>query len=187
MIEIRFHGRGGQGAVKASDILAMAAFAENKRVQAFPFFGVERRGAPVTAFTRISDEIIRIHCYIYEPDILVVLDPTLIEAIPISDGLKPNGKIIINSQKSPDSFDFPDAVNPQIYTVDCSSIAVKYGLGSPSAPIVNTAILGAIAKSTKLVKIESIMEAIKERIPFKKDKNALAAKTTYEQLQILEA
>ncbi len=183
MIEIRFHGRGGQGAVKASDILAMAAFEEGKQVQAFPFFGVERRGAPVTAFTRISEVDIRIHCYIYEPDILVVLDPSLIGAVPIGEGLKPNGKIIINTQKAPGDFSFPDAESPQIFTVDCSSIAVKHGLGSESAPIVNTAILGAIASATKLVKIDSVMQAIKEKIPVQKEKNALAAKETYDNLQ----
>ncbi|MFO7889221.1 MAG: 2-oxoacid:acceptor oxidoreductase family protein [bacterium] len=183
MIEIRFHGRGGQGAVKASDILAMAAFEEGKQVQAFPFFGVERRGAPVTAFTRISEDEIRIHCYIYEPDVLVVLDPSLIGAVPISEGLKPNGKIIINTQRKPKDFSFPDAESPEIHTVDCSSIAVKHGLGSKSAPIVNTAILGAIASATKLVGIESIMNAIKEKIPVKKEKNALAAKETYDNLQ----
>ncbi len=183
MIEIRFHGRGGQGSVKASDVLALAAFAEGKQVQAFPFFGVERRGAPVTAFTRISDEEIRIHCYIYEPDVLVVLDSSLIGAVPISEGLKPNGKIIINTQKKPDDFRFPDAESPQIFTVNCSSIAVKHGLGTKSAPIVNTAILGAIASATKLVTIESVMEAIKERIPIKREENALAAKETYDNLQ----
>jgi 2-oxoacid:acceptor oxidoreductase gamma subunit (pyruvate/2-ketoisovalerate family) len=182
MIEIRFHGRGGQGSVKASDILAMAAFAEGKEVQAFPFFGVERRGAPVTAFTRISDGEIRIHCYIYEPDVLVVLDPTLIGAIPLTDGLKPNGKIIINTQKEPDEFSFLEAENPKVYTVDCSSIALKHGLGTKAAPIVNTTILGAVVKATGLTSIESIMNAIKEKIPFKKEDNALAAKETFEAL-----
>ena len=183
MIEIRFHGRGGQGAVKASDILAMAAFTEGKEVQAFPFFGVERRGAPVTAFTRISDEEIRIHCYIYEPDVLVVLDPTLIGAVPLTNGLKPNGKIIINTERKPEDFSFPDAKNPHIYSVDCSSIALQYGLGSKAAPIVNTAILGAVSKATGLVGINSIMGAIKERIPLKKDDNAKAAKETFDKLK----
>lgn len=182
MIEIRFHGRGGQGAVKASDILAMAAFREGKEVQAFPFFGVERRGAPVTAFTRISDNEIRIHCYIYEPDVLVVLEPTLIGAVPLTDGLKPNGKIIINTVRKPEEFDFPGVENPHVYTVDCASIAMKYGLGSKAAPIVNTTILGAVAKATGLATIESIMEAIKEKIPVKKDENAAAAQETYQHL-----
>lgn len=184
MLEIRFHGRGGQGAVKASDILAMAAFREGKEVQAFPFFGVERRGAPVTAFTRISDGEIRIHCYIYEPDVLVVLDPTLIGAVPLTDGLKPNGKIIINTEHQPKDFSFPETENPKVYTVDCSSIALKYGLGTKAAPIVNTAILGSVSKATGLASIESIMEAIKEKIPIHKEKNALAAKESYDQLQV---
>jgi len=183
MLEIRFHGRGGQGAVKASDILAMAAFREGKEVQAFPFFGVERRGAPVTAFTRISDNEIRIHCYIYEPDVLVVLDPTLIAAVPLTDGLKPNGKIIINTERQPKDFSFPETENPKVYTVDCSSIALKYGLGTRAAPIVNTAILGLVSRATGLASIESIMEAIKEKIPINKEKNALAAKESYDQLQ----
>ena len=183
MLEIRFHGRGGQGAVKASDILAMAAFKEGKEVQAFPFFGVERRGAPVTAFTRISEEEIRIHCYIYEPDVLVVLDPTLIGAVPLTDGLKPNGKIIINTERQPDDFSFPDIENPEIYTADCSSIALKYGLGTKAAPIVNTAILGAVSKATELASIESIAEAIKEKIPLRKEENAQAARESYDKLR----
>ncbi len=182
MVEIRFHGRGGQGAVKASDILAMAAFQEGKEVQAFPFFGVERRGAPVTAFTRISQEEIRIHCYIYEPDVLVVLDPTLIGPIPLTDGLKRNGKIIINSERDSNAFSFPDTENSTVFTIDCSSIALKYGLGSRASPIVNTAILGAIAKVTDLVSIESIKKAIKEKIPLYKEKNAMAAQETYESI-----
>lgn len=183
MLEIRFHGRGGQGAVKASDILAMAAFAEGKEVQAFPFFGVERRGAPVTAFTRISDEEIRIHCYIYEPDVLIVLDPTLIGSVPLTEGLQPNGKIIINTVRKPEEFPFPKVENPIVYTVDCSSIALKYGLGTKEAPIVNTAILGAVAKATGLVSIQSTMDAIRERIPVKREENAQAAKETYEKVQ----
>jgi len=183
MVEIRFHGRGGQGAVKASDILAMAAFAEGKEVQAFPFFGVERRGAPVTAFTRISDEEIRIHCYIYEPHVLVVLDPTLIGAVPLTDGLRPNGKIVINTERKTEDFSFPEAEDPRVYTVDCSSIALKHRLGTKAAPIVNTALLGAVAKATGLVSIESIMDAIREKIPLKKEENAKAAKETYEKSQ----
>ncbi|NQT25903.1 2-oxoacid:acceptor oxidoreductase family protein [candidate division KSB1 bacterium] len=184
MVEIRFHGRGGQGAVKGSDILAVAAFHEGKEVQAFPFFGVERRGAPVTAFTRISNEEIRIHCYIYDPDVLVILDPTLICAVPLSDGLKENGKIIINSMKEPSEFSFPDAKNPHVYTADCSSIAMKFGLGTQESPIINTTILGAVAKATGLVKIESVVKAIRERIPTRTEPNAQAAIEAFEQLHV---
>ena len=182
MIEIRFHGRGGQGAVKGSDILAMAAFKEGKEVQAFPFFGVERRGAPVQAFTRISDSEIRIHCYIYDPDVLVVLDPTLLNAVPITDGLKENGIIIINTIRKPEEFSFPDAVNPKIFTVDCASIALKHRLGTEHNPIVNTTILGAVARATGLVSIDSIMEAVQERIPIKPRNNAQAAMDAYQEL-----
>ena len=186
MVEIRFHGRGGQGAVKGSDILAIAAFKEGKEVQSFPFFGVERRGAPVTAYTRISTEEIRIHSYIYEPDILVVLDSSLIGAVPITDGLKPNGTVIINTERESEDFSFPDVNEPHIFTVDCSSIALKYGLGTKAAPIVNTTILGAVARVTGLVKLNSIMEAIQEKIPFKKEENVLAAKESYEVLNFQE-
>lgn len=183
MIEIRFHGRGGQGAVKGSDILASAAFQEGKEVQAFPFFGVERRGAPVTSFTRISDEEIRIHSYIYEPHVLVILDPTLIGAVPLTEGLRPGGKIIINTKRNPSDFDFSDVENPHIFTVDCVSIALKYKLGSEMAPIVNTTILGAVAHATELVTIESIMDAIREKIPVKPEENAKAALESYTQMQ----
>ena len=182
MIEIRIHGRGGQGSVKASQIFAMAAFAEGKEVQAFPFFGVERRGAPVTAYTRISDDEIRIHCYIYEPDVVVVLDPSLIGAVDLTEGLKPNGKVLLNTQRDPKEFeDLAKGVEgAQIYTVDATSIAVKHGLGTESAPIVNTAILGALAKVTGLTSIDNVMTSIKEKIPVHKDKNAAAAKDAFD-------
>jgi 2-oxoacid:acceptor oxidoreductase gamma subunit (pyruvate/2-ketoisovalerate family) len=181
MVEVRFHGRGGQGAVKASDILAMAAFREGKEVQSFPFFGVERRGAPVTAYTRIADEEIRIHCYIYEPDVLVVLDSSLMGAVPLTDGLKPRGKIIINTAQAAAAFAVRK--DAQVYTVDCSSIALRFGLGSKEAPIVNTTILGAVAKATGLVSIDSVMESIREKIPHKPEKNAEAAMAAFEYLK----
>lgn len=183
MIEIRFHGRGGQGAVKGSDMLAMAAFMEGKEVQSFPFFGVERRGAPVTAFTRISDQQIRIHCYIYEPDVLAVLDPTLIGAIPLTDGLKPGGILVINTVRKPSEFNFPGTVNARIFTVDCSSIALKNGLGTKEAPIVNTTILGAVAKTTGIVSIQSIVAAVREKMSGKPDENASAAQEAFERVQ----
>ena len=181
MIEIRFHGRGGQGAVKASDIFALAAFQEGKEVQSFPFFGVERRGAPVTSYTRISDDEIRIHCYIYTPDVVVVLDPTLIGAVDLAEGLKENGMILLNTQRKPEEFkDLTKGVKgAKIFTVDAISIALKHKLGSEAAPIVNTAILGALAKITGLASIEKIMSSIKEKIPVYKENNALAAKDAF--------
>jgi len=97
MIEIRIHGRGGQGAVIASEVLAMAAFREGKHVTSFPAFGVERRGAPVAAFTRIDDRPIRLKCEIYAPDHVVVLDPSLLQVVDVTAGLKPGGWILVNS------------------------------------------------------------------------------------------
>ncbi len=181
MIEIRIHGRGGQGAVIASKVLATAVFREGKYVQSFPSFGVERRGAPVTAFTRIDDHPIRLRCQIYEPDHLVVLDPTLLEAVDITAGLKPGGWIIINSAKSPASFGLPDRY--RVATVDASAIAIRHRLGPANAPIVNTAILGALARITGLVGIESVREAVREGVPLKREDNVAAAQEAYDEVQ----
>ena len=102
MIEIRFHGRGGQGAVTSAELLALAAIGEGKYAQAFPSFGPERRGAPVVAFCRISDEPIRIRANIYEPDLVVVLDASLLKIVNVAAGLKPNGILVTTSRDSPE-------------------------------------------------------------------------------------
>lgn len=184
MIEIRFHGRGGQGAVIASTILAEAAFKEGKHVQAFPFYGVERRGAPVVAFTRISDNKIRTRQQIYSPDFVVVLDPALIGKIDVTKGLKKNGHVLVNSDKHPEEFFFKGGF--KVATVNASNIATKLGLGSKSAPIVNTAILGAFSSFTKLVGINSILSAISKRVPVKKKENMLAAKIAHGKVKTQE-
>ena len=101
LLEVRWHGRGGLGAVTSAELVARAAISEGKYAQSFPSFGPERRGAPVLAFLRISDEFIRIRTNIYEPDVVVVIDPTLLSVVDIVSGLKEKGKIIINSRKSP--------------------------------------------------------------------------------------
>lgn len=178
MIEIRFHGRGGQGTVIASKALAVAVAKEGRFVQTFPEYGVERRGAPVVAFTRIDDTPIYIRSKIYEPDHLVVLEPTLIGVIDVTEGLKPGGWIIINTDKSPR--DFPKFANFKTATIDATSIAVKYGLGSKAAPIVNTAILGAFAKITGFVGMDAVREAVKELSPVKPEDNVKAAEEAYE-------
>ena len=177
MIEIRFHGRGGQGAVVASNLLAMAAFREGKDVQAFPYFGVERRGAPVTAFTKIDDKPVRIKSQIYEPDHVIVMDSSLLKAVDVTQGLKNGGFILINTDKKPQDV---KGVKGKIATVDATTIAVKHGLGSKEAPIVNTAILGAFAKATGIVKIDSLVESIMDSAPAKKNENAEAAKEAYD-------
>lgn len=177
MIEIRFHGRGGQGAVVASNLLAMAAFREGKDVQAFPYFGVERRGAPVTAFTKLDDKPVRIKSQIYEPDHVIVMDASLLKAVDVTLGLKAEGVVLINTDKKPQEV---QGIKGKIATVDATAIAVKHGLGSREAPIVNTAILGAFAKATGIVKIESLVESILDSAPAKKNENAEAAKEAYE-------
>lgn len=178
MIEIRVHGRGGQGGVIASKILAYAFSIEGKSVQAFPEFGVERRGAPVTAFIRVSDKHINVRSKIYEPMHLIVLEPTLVTAIDITEGLKEGGFIIINTKRTPEEVHLK-TTGSKIATVDATGIALKYRLGSSAAPIVNTAILGAFAKATGFVKIESIVTAIKKEVPIKPDENAKAAEEAF--------
>ena len=181
MIEIRFHGRGGQGSVIASELLARAAFAEGKDVQSFPMYGVERRGAPVTAFTRVDENVVRDKSKIHTPDIVIVLDMALLDSVDVTEGLKPDGKVILNTGKPPEDVDL-GIDNPK-YTVDASDIAVKHGLGSKVAPIVNTAILGAVVKATGIVDIDTLVEVIREHAPAKKEENAKAAKEAYEKVR----
>ena len=179
MLEIRFHGRGGQGAVVASKILATSIFFDGKYSQSFPAFGVERRGAPVTAFLRVDDRPIRIRTEIYEPDHLVVLDPLLVDQVPITEGLKEDGIVIINSSKAP--VEFSDKFKGfRVATVPAGRIAVKHHLGSPQSPIVNTAILGAVARVLGIVTMESLIEGIKTDVPAHTENNAAAARDAYE-------
>ncbi len=182
MIEIRMHGRGGQGAVIACKILANALFKEGKFAQSFPAFGVERRGAPVTAFTRIDNKPIHLRSEIYEPDHLIILDASLLQTIDVTVGLKPAGKILINSTLSPQSFKLPEKF--EVMTIDANSIAIKHGLGTRSAPIVNTAILGAFSKFTKILGVKALEAAIHEAVPIKKKANVLATHEAFETLKM---
>lgn len=163
LIEIRWHGRGGQGAVTAAEILASAAAIEGKWVQAFPSFGAERRGAPVQAYTRISDEPIYDRSFIYEPDVVVVLDEGLLDADRnnIMLGLKPYGKLAVNSCQEPRVLAKKLRFSSDIATVDATSIAIE-ALG---VPIVNTAILGAVVRIVNVARKESVMEVMKKKFP----------------------
>jgi 2-oxoacid:acceptor oxidoreductase gamma subunit (pyruvate/2-ketoisovalerate family) len=181
LIEIRFHGRGGQGAVVASNILADAAFREGKYVQAFPYFGVERRGAPVTSFARIDKNPIKIKSQVYHPNFIIVLDPTLMNIADITSGLNKNGIVLINSDKDPNYYN----LSFKTATIDATSIAIENKLGSKMAPIVNTSMLGAFAKISGEVTLESIILAINESVPLKKEENVKAAKEAYEKAMIL--
>jgi len=162
LIEVRWHGRGGQGAWTASELLAKAAIHEGKYIQSFPEFGPERMGAPVRAFTRISDKPIRLHCSVYSPDVVVVLDPTLMATVPVTEGLKQNGAVVVNTGEEParmkEKLKISDGT---VWTVPATEIAIKI-LGRP---ITNTAMLGAVARTTNIVSMESIEKAVKERFP----------------------
>ncbi len=175
MRELRIHGRGGQGAVIASKLLATALFLEGKSVQSFPAFGVERRGAPVAAFLRVSDGPILLRCEVTTPDDLIVLDPTLVRAVDVTSGLKDGGGILINADGGPESF-AELGRRFRVGTVNASAIAQRHGLGSRTQPIVNTAILGAFATFSGLVSLESVCRAIASDVPIKTDANVAAAR-----------
>ena len=179
MRELRFHGRGGQGTVVASKLLAVALFREGRQVQAFPAFGVERRGAPVTAFLRVSNGPILLRCEITQPDDLVVLDPTLIGVTDVTAGLKGGGSILINAAAPPETY-AALAGRFRVATVDASGIALRFGLGSKTQPLVNTAILGALAVTTGLVTLESVCDAIREEVPGSPEANVSAARAAAE-------
>jgi len=165
--------------VVASEILASAFFKEGKFVQSFPTFGVERRGAPVAAFIRVDDQPILLRCEIYQPDHIVVLDPTLILAVDVTAGLKDGGWIIVNSDRRPEELELPERF--KVATVDANRIAVKHRLGSPTNPIVNTAILGAFARITRLVGLDPLLEAVREAVPLQKEANVAATREAYEE------
>ena len=177
MIEIRFHGRGGQGAVLASELLAEAAFLDGKEPQSFPFFGVERRGAPVTAYARIDDRPIGVRTSIVAPDVVVVLDPGLLESTPVADGLRGDGLLLVNSSRPPERLVAPRSVRRA--SVDASRIALAHGLGSRTLPIVNTTMLGALARLTGAVRLEALGTAIDRYVPLRPAENRAAAADGY--------
>ncbi len=180
MIELRIHGRGGQGAVVASKTLAQAAFLAGRYVQSYPDYGVERRGAPVVAFARIAespdDPFVRQD--IRHPHHVLVLDATLLRAADVLAGLRPGGWVVIDSSDPPDHFDLDGDL--RLATVDASSIALAHGLGTPAQPVVNTAILGAFVRVTGLVTLDELLDAIDHEVPTKRRENRLAAADAYE-------
>lgn len=158
LIEIRWHGRGGQGAKTASLLLADAAFNTGKYIQGFPEYGPERMGAPITAYNRISDNPITVHSNIYEPDYVVVVDDTLLETVPVTDGLKETGAIIINTTKSPEYLTkILKGYNGNIYTIDARKISIEtLGKYFPNTPM-----LAAIVKVSGIMTDEAFLEDMK--------------------------
>lgn len=175
MIEIRIHGRGGQGAVIASQILAEAAFRQGLHVQAFPSFGSERRGAPVTAFLRLDHSAVTIRSEVYRPDGVVILDPSFItlRLANVFEGLKPAGWVLINSPQRMPEFDVLHGFS--VATVDAAGIARRHGLGTATAPIVNTVITGAIVAFTEIASLDNLAAAIGGIVPVKPEENVAAA------------
>jgi len=174
MLAIRFHGRGGQGAVIASKLLASALFREGWQVQAFPSFGAERTGAPVAAFLRADHVPVTIHSHIYAPDHVVVLDPVLLKATDVTGGLAPGGWLLVNTSRAPLELGLPDRF--RVATCDATAIALRHGLGTRTSPIVNTAMAGAFAAVTGIVTVDSVIAVIPDVVPLKAEANQAAAR-----------
>ena len=178
LTEIRWHGRGGQGAVTSAELVAQAAINEGKYAQAFPAFGAERRGAPVVAFVRInSNEPIKVRAEIAEPDVVVVLDPGLLRIVNVTSGLKANGMVVVNTKKQPEQIREEFSINWSLATVDATKIAREL-LG---VPIVNTSMVGALLRATGVVKLESLFEPLRQRFGRLAERNINAMKKAHDE------
>jgi len=178
LVEIRWHGRGGQGAVTSAELLAQAAISEGKYAHAFPSFGPERRGAPVLAFVRISSkEPIRVRADITEPDVVVVLDPRLLGIMNVTSGLKEGGMLIVNTRRSLQDIESEFGAKWQLATVDATRIAREI-LG---VPIVNTTMIGTVLRATGVVQLDSLLEPLKHRFGRLAERNINAMKRAYEE------
>ena len=162
LVEIVFHGRGGQGSVTAANLFVSAALKDgNIGVQAFPFFGAERRGAPVRAFARISEKEIHLRSEIYTPDIVIILDESIMGIVDVLKGLKKDGTVLINTTKKPNDFKFSKKY--KVATIDATGIALKHEILVGGIPVVNTPMLGAIPKILDRVTLKSIQSIIKNK------------------------
>jgi 2-oxoacid:acceptor oxidoreductase gamma subunit (pyruvate/2-ketoisovalerate family) len=180
MLEIRFHGRGGQGAVIASQILSYAFYLQGQYAQSFPTFGAERRGAPVAAFVRVSDSVIDLRCQVVNPNHVVVLSAKLAETVDVTSGIDPEGTLLINSDNPPEYFYAFLEESCRVVTVNVSAIALRHKLGNRIMPLVNAPILGAFARVTGLVELESLSQALPRFIPANVEGNDLAMREAYE-------
>lgn len=181
MKEITFFGRGGQGAVVASEILADAYFRNGRQVQSFPSFGVERRGAPVTAFLRIADRFIYVRSMIYQADLGLVFSAGIMQTPLFSPMLKEKATLLINSGEKIKNL---DKFRP--FYVDATAIALECNLGSEAQPLVNTSMLGAYAKVTGDLDLDNLLEAVRENVPQQVENNLLAVKKAYEAVNSFE-
>jgi pyruvate ferredoxin oxidoreductase gamma subunit len=174
MLQIRIHGRGGQGVVTAAEMLSIAAFQQGRHAQAFPSFGSERTGAPVVAFCRIDDREIRLREPILAPDVLIVQDPTLLHQVDIFQGLQPDGYVLINSRRSFDELHLHDIAGrfrrERLITVPASEIALKH-LGRP---LPNAVLLGGFAALSGLITLDAVGHAIRDKFSGKVAQGNLA-------------
>lgn len=158
MLEIRLHGRGGQGGVTSAELVARAAIAQGKFAQAFPSFGPERRGAPVMAFVRVDDKKIRIREKVYSPNVVLVLDPTLLDIVDVAEGLREGGTIVVNTSQTPEELKSKYGY-PKVATVDANKVAMEE-LG---VPITNTTMIGSLLKATGLLQATEMEEVVLDR------------------------
>ncbi|MGC8494334.1 MAG: 2-oxoacid:acceptor oxidoreductase family protein [Syntrophobacteraceae bacterium] len=179
-IEVRWHGRGGQGAVTAAEILAQAAFYDGyKGVTAAPFFGAERRGAPVIATNRLAREPVRTLSLVQKPSVVVVLDETILRVVDVAAGIRPDGLVIINSKKSPDRIALPPSL--RVAVTDATRWATEAGLIISGTVLCNTSILGGFSKATGLVSMGSVEKALREHFHGEAcEKNVLGARLACE-------
>ena len=182
LVEVRWHGRGGLGAVTSAELIARAVIGEGRYAQSFPSFGPERRGAPVVAFLRISDEFIRIRTAIYEPDFVAVLDPKLLHAVDVTSGLKEGGTLIINSERSPGELRSEFKFSWPLGAVNATRIARE----TIGLPITNTAMIGALLRVTDVVGMDSVIEQLHERFGPRAAANVEAMKRAYDELVLKE-
>jgi pyruvate ferredoxin oxidoreductase gamma subunit len=173
MFEIRIHSRGGQGGVTAARLLALAAIHDGKYATAAPFYGAERRGAPIVSFVRIDDRTIKIYSQIKKPDMVIVLDASVMDVVDVLQGLKTGGKILVNSQQKKA---FPNFTS---HNVDLTGIALKENLVVSGSPILNTPVIGALAKMG-IISVDSAKKAIREM--FSDERNVKAAEAAYQEL-----
>ncbi len=183
MIEVRIHGRGGQGVVASAEMLAVSAIREGKYAQAFPSFGPERRGAPVVAFCRVGEEPIITREPILEPDVVLVLDPTVLLSVDVASGLKPGGKIVVNTCEEPVQLAQKNGFNDcLVATVDANEITLRI-LGKA---ITNTAMLGALIRVEPVVGLDTLVAQIRERFHATAKKNEEVLKVAYDEAKVAD-
>jgi pyruvate ferredoxin oxidoreductase gamma subunit len=183
LVEIRWHGRGGQGSVTSAELLAQAAIIEGKYAQAFPSFGPERRGAPVVAFVRISnDQSLKIRGEVTQPDLVVVLDPGLLRVVDVTAGLKVDGVVVVNTKKQAEQIRQEFDISSAIATVDATKIAREI-LG---VSITNTTMIGAVIKVSRAVEVESLLEPLKHRFGRLAERNSEVMRRAFEETMVKE-